>query len=215
MAYAPQPAGPLEILGRISSINVRKVTWTADLIGLSYRLEVWGLPHRDPREAEFLKLNPNAQVPVILDDGFVLWESGAIMRYLARKHRSGLWPADMKERALCDQWLTWQATELNPHWMYAVMALMRKNPAYTDKTRIEESIARWSGAMAILEAQLRQTGGFVVNGRLSLADIVVALSSHRWLSTPFDKPELPAVRAHYEAMKATPEGAKYMGEATP
>lgn len=215
MADAPQPAGQLEILGRITSINVRKVTWTADLIGLSYRLEVWGLPHRDPREAEFLKLNPNAQVPVILDDGFVLWESGAIMRYLARKHRSGLWPADMKERALCDQWLTWQATELNPQWMYAVMALLRKNPAYTDKARIEDSIARWGGAMAILEAQLRQSGGFVVNGRLSLADIVVALSSHRWLSTPFDKPELPAVRAHYEAMKATPEGTKYMSDATP
>jgi len=208
-------AAELAILGRITSINVRKVMWTADLIGLSYRNEVWGLPHRDPREAEFLKLNPNAQVPVILDDGFVLWESGAIMRYLANKHRSGLWPAEPKERALCDQWLTWQATELNFAWPYAVQALLRRNPAYTDRARIEDSIARWSAGMAILEAQLRQTGGFVANGRLSLADIALALSSHRWFMTPTGQPDLPAVRAHYEMMKATPEGAKYLGEGVP
>jgi len=208
-------APPLAILGRITSINVRKVTWTADLIGLSYRTEVWGLPHRDPREAEFLKLNPNAQVPVILDDGFVLWESGAIIRYLARKHRSGLWPADFRERALVDQWVTWQGTELNLQWGYAVQALIRKNPAYTDKARIDDSIARWGAAMRILEAHLRQAGDFVANGRLSLADIVIALSSHRWFSTPFDKPDLPAVKAHYEMLKATPEGAKYLSAETP
>jgi glutathione S-transferase len=208
-------APPLAILGRITSINVRKVTWTADLIGLSYRTEVWGLPHRDPREAEFLKLNPNAQVPVILDDGFVLWESGAIIRYLARKHRSGLWPGDFRERALVDQWVTWQGTELNPQWGYAVQALLRKNPAYTDRARIEDSIARWGAAMRILEAHLRQAGDFVANGRLSLADIVIALSSHRWFSTPFDKPDLPAVKAHYKMLKATPEGAKYLSAETP
>ncbi len=215
MADEPQPAGELAILGRITSTNVRKVCWTADLIGLSYRTEVWGLPHRDPREAEFLKLNPNAQVPVILDDGFVLWESGAIMRYLADQHRSGLWPRDLKERALVDQWLTWQGTELNPAWMYAVHALLRKNPAYADRSRIEDSLMRWTGAMRILEAQLQQTGRFMANDRLSLADIVLALSSHRWFSTPFERPDLPAVKAHYEMMKVTPEGAKYLGEGTP
>lgn len=180
MPNEPHHAAELAILGRMTSINVRKVCWTADLIGLSYRTEIWGLPDRDPREAEFLKLNPNAQVPVILDDGFVLWESGAIMRYLADKHRSGLWPKDLKERALVDQWVTWQGTELNPPWMYAVHALLRKNPAYTDRARIEDSLARWTSAMRILEAQLRQTGRFVANDRLSLADIVLALSSHRW-----------------------------------
>lgn len=205
----------LTILGRVTSINVRKVMWTADLIGLSYSNEVWGLPHRDPREAEFVKLNPNAQVPVILEDGFVLWESGAIMRYLAERHRSGLFPADLRERARVDQWLTWQATELNPPWGYAVMALLRKNPAYTDRERIAESISRWTVEMKILEGQLAQSAGFVANDRMSLADIAIALSTHRWVSTPFDKPSLPAVMAHYEALKSTPEGRKYLGVETP
>ena len=197
----------LRILGRTTSINARKVLWTADLIGIDYQQEVWGLPLRDPHEPEFLALNPNAMVPVIVDDGFVLWESGAIMRYLAETRRSGLLPINARERALVDQWLTWQATELNPQWVYAVYALMRKNPAFTDAARIAESIAKWSAAMRILEAQLAVGNGLVVNGRMSLADISVALSAHRWFSTPFDRPELPAVATHYAAMQATAEGA--------
>lgn len=205
----------LRILGRVTSINVRKVRWTADLIGLDYETEVWGLPDRDPRVPEFMALNPNAQVPVIVDDGFVLWESNAIMRYLAESRRSGLWPVSPKERGLVDQWLTWQVAELNAQWGYAVYALMRKNPAYTDETRIADSIRNWSARMRILEQQLVKGGGFAANGRLSIADIGLVLATHRWFSTPFDRPELPAVREHYERLKGTEEGRKYLGEGTP
>ncbi|WP_055046068.1 glutathione S-transferase family protein [Devosia sp. A16] len=205
----------LKILGRVTSINVRKVRWTADLIGIDYETEVWGMPDRDPRVPEFLQLNPNAQVPVIIDDGFVLWESNAIMRYLAESRRSGLWPVAAKERALVDQWLTWQVAELNAQWGYAVYALMRRNPAFTDEKRIVDSIRNWTARMQILEVQLAAGGGFAANGRLSIADIGLAVSSHRWFSTPFDKPDLPAVSEHYERLKATPEGQKYMGGSTP
>ena len=77
--------GTLGILGRLTSINVRKVMWTCDLIGIGYEVEVWGMPHRDPKTPEFLALNPNALVPVIRDGDFVLWESNTICRYLAGK----------------------------------------------------------------------------------------------------------------------------------
>ncbi len=167
----------LKILGRITSINVRKVLWAADEMGLSYEREDWGLPIRDPKEPDFLKLNPNAQVPVIVDDGFVLWESAAVMRYLGELHGSDLWPDDIKERAMVDQWLTWQGTELNPAWAYAVFALLRKNPAFTDPERIAKSVADWSRVMGIFEDRLQVAGDFVANGRFSLADIVLALSS--------------------------------------
>ncbi|RYE45160.1 MAG: glutathione S-transferase [Hyphomicrobiales bacterium] len=207
--------GTLSILGRVTSINVRKVMWTCDLIGIGYEVEIWGMPHRDPKAPEFLKLNPNAQVPVIIDDGFVLWESNAIMRYLSESRRSGLWPVAVQERALVDQWLTWQVAELNAQWGYAVYALMRKNPAYTDEQRIADSIRNWTARMQILEAQLAAGGGFAANGRLSIADIGLAVSTHRWFSTPFDKPELPAVAAHYQMLKATAEGQKYMSADTP
>jgi len=205
----------LKILGRVTSINVRKVMWTCDLIGIGYEAEVWGLPNRDPKVPEFLKLNPNAQVPVIIDDGFVLWESNAIMRYLSESRRSGLWPVAVRERALVDQWLTWQVAELNAQWGYAVYALMRKNPAFNDEERIADSIRNWTARMLILEAQLLAGGGFAANGRLSIADIGLAVSSHRWFSTPFDKPQLPAVSEHYQRLKATAEGQKYMSADTP
>lgn len=205
----------MKILGRVTSSNVRKVLWTADLCGIAYEHEVWGMPHRDPRVPEFLALNPNATVPVIIDDGFVLWESGAIMRYLALKTGSDLWPEEVRERALVDQWLTWQATELLPSWLYAVTAYLGKNPAFSDPARIAHSVDQWTANMRMLEARLAEGGGYVANWRLSLADLALALSSHRWFSTPFDRPELPAVAEHYERLRATEAGRKYLGEATP
>lgn len=212
---AEEKGAGLRILGRVTSINMRKAMWTADLIGIAYETELWGLPHRDPKAAEFLALNPNGLVPVIIEDGFVLWESNAIMRYLADSRRSGLWPVAARERALVDQWLTWHVSELNSAWMYALHALLRRNPAYDDEVRIAESVKRWNAAMEILEAQLARGGGFAANGRMSIADIALALSTHRWFSTPFDKPQLPAVAEYYSRMRETPEGAKYMSAETP
>lgn len=205
----------MKILGRVTSSNVRKALWTADLCGIAYDHEVWGMPHRDPKVPEFLALNPNATVPVIIDDGFVLWESGAIMRYLALKTGSDLWPEEVRERALVDQWLTWQATELLPSWLYAVTAYLAKNPDFTDPEQIAQSVDKWTANMRMLELRLAAGGGYIADGRLSLADLALALSSHRWFSTPFDRPELPAVAEHYARLKATEAGGKYLGEATP
>ena len=83
----------LRILGRVTSINVRKVLWAADELGVAYEREDWGLPLRDPHDPEFLKLNPNALVPVLVDDEFVLWESHAIIRYLAERGGGTLIPS--------------------------------------------------------------------------------------------------------------------------
>ena len=204
----------LKVLGRITSINVRKVAWALDEMGVAYEREDWGKPNRDPNVPEFLGLNPNAQVPVIIDDGFVLWESHAIMRYLAREQRSGLWPADPKERALVDQWMSWQSTELNPAWGY-VRAALSKGLPNPDPVRVEESIRAWTKEMRILEAQLHKTSGHVAGGAFSLADIIMGLSTHRWMSMPFDKPVLPAVEAHYRQMQSRPAGKAYMGATTP
>ena len=98
--------------------------------------------------------------------------------------------------------------------MYAVFALLRKNPAYADAKEIASSIDKWTKAMRILEGQLQHSGEYV-SGAFSLADISLALSTHRWMSTPFERPSLPAVEAHYARMKQRPAGKKYMGEGTP
>lgn len=205
----------LKVLGRVTSINVRKVLWLADEIGLEYEREDWGLPLRDPKTAEFTHLNPNAQVPVIVDDGFVLWESNAILRYLAQKHHSDLLPSDLQQQALVEQWLGWQATDLNSQWGYAVSALGRKTPGHDDQTRIASSIAGWNAKMAILERQLENAGSFVAGDQCSIADIAIGLSVHRWLETPFDHPALPQVARHLERLKTRRASLPYLTADTP
>jgi len=193
----------LQILGRASSINVRKVLWTCDEIGLPYQQEDWGAGSRSTQVAEFLALNPNAQVPVIKDDGFVLWESNTICRYLANKHgRADLLPADAMKRARVEQWMDWQATELNPSWRYAFYALVRKEPGYDDPAQIAAGIERWNHEMTILDRQLATTGAYVAGADFSLADIVVGLSVHRWLRTPMQHADCRAVTAYYGRLKA-------------
>ena len=205
----------LKVLGRITSINVRKVLWAADEMGLAYAREDWGKPIRDPNVPEFLALNPNGQVPVVIDEGFVLWESGAVVRYLAEKAASDLWPKDVRERALVDQWTTWQSTEPSPASSYAARAILRNDPPNPDPARLADSIASWTRQLRTLEGHLAASAVFVVNGRFSLADIAIGLSTHRWITMTFDKPTLPAVEAHYAAMKERPAAAAYLGKATP
>ena len=204
----------LRLLGRTTSINVRKVTWLLGELGVAYEREDWGKPIRDPNVAEFLRLNPNGLVPVLIEDGFVLWESNAILMYLVRKH-GGCLPADAHGQALCDQWLCWQLGELNPQWGYAVYALMRKNPAFRDPARIEESLRNWTRRLEVLEDQLSK-GPFVLGREFSIADIAIGLSSHRWFSTPVpDRPDFPAIADHYLRMQARPAGAPWLTDATP
>lgn len=205
----------LRVLGRITSINVRKVLWAADEMEIAYDREDWGLPVRDPHAPEFLALNPNAQVPVIVDDGYVLWESNAIMAYLARKHHSELLPRNAQAQGLVEQWLYWQLGDLNPQWGYAVFALLRKNPTFTDQARIADSITRWTAKMETLEGQLARTRAYVCGDSFTIADIAIALSVHRWFMTPFERKDLPEVTRYYERLQERRAAKAWMGPETP
>jgi glutathione S-transferase len=192
------------------------VLWTADELGLSYEREDWGLPLRDPHEPAFLALNPNAQVPVILDDDFALWESNPIIRYLAEQHKEPcLIPTDARARALMEQWLGWQSTELSTVWLYAFLALGRPTPGYDDPGMIAASIGRWTTKMQILEARLSAQGPYLVGEQFTVADIAIGLSIHRWFRTRFEHPDLPAIAKYYALLKTRPASAPYLGAATP
>lgn len=205
----------LRILGRVTSINVRKVLWTADELGLAYVREDWGLPLRDPNTPEFRALNPNAQVPVIIDGDFVLWESHAIMRHWAEREASPLLPADAQARARVEQWFGWQATDLNIAWRYAVAARVRKLAGYEDEGRIAESLQEWTVKMRVLEARLAETGAYVAGSDFSLADIALGLSVHRWFGGEFERPDLPNVSAYYERVRSRPAALPHFDAATP
>jgi glutathione S-transferase len=195
----------LKVLGKSSSINVRKVLWLCAEMDLAYEHEQWGSGHRPTDSPQFLALNPNAMVPVIQDGSFVLWESNTICRYLAsRGARSDLLPQHPQERALVEQWMDWQATELNNAWRYAFMALVRKSPAHADAQTLAASIAQWNRHMQILDAQLAKTGAYAAGTTFTLADVVLGLSTNRWAMTPMERPHLPAVQAYFERLSQRP-----------
>lgn len=207
----------LKLYGRTSSINVRKVLWTCTELNLPLeREEDWGLGYRSPRQPGFLLLNPNAQIPVLIDEGFVLWESNSILRYLANsKAGQALYPATPKARARVDQWMDWQAVELNPSWSYTFLSLVRKDPGYQDPDALERGKARWAATMAILDQQLEQTEAYVAGQHFSLADIVIALSVNRWFGTPFDRPDYPSINAYYQRLSAREGFRLYCGAGQP
>jgi len=211
----------LRILGKDTSINVRKVLWTCAELGIDYVREDWGMPLRSPAEPGFLALNPNAMVPVIVDadtgaEPAVLWESNTICRYLASRYGDGsLLPPDALARARVEQWMDWQAGELNNAWRYAFMALVRKSPAHADPARVEHGIAQWHRHMGILDDQLEKTGAHAAGDDFSLADIVLGLSANRWLMTPMARPDYPAVRAWMARLRERPGCAAFCANGIP
>ncbi|MEQ9890663.1 glutathione S-transferase family protein [Pectobacterium aroidearum] len=191
----------LKILGRTSSINVRKVLWLCDELAIPFDREDWGEGYQSPQSPAFLALNPNAMIPVIQDDDFVMWESNAIIRYLANaKDGAWLYPQDPRSRASVDQWIDWQANELNPSWRYAFMSLVRQSPAHQDPQLLTASCNLWSRTMGILNQQLERTGHYVAGEAFTLADIPIGLSVNRWYETPLEHTDYPAVRAYYERL---------------
>jgi glutathione S-transferase len=195
----------LRILGKDTSINVRKVLWLCAELDLPYEHEQWGSGFRSTNTREFLALNPNAKVPVLCDGELVLWESNTICRYLTARHeRMDLLPAAPAERARVEQWMDWQATELNTAWRYAFMALVRKSVDYPDTAAVSASVREWNRHMQILDAQLASAGGYAIADRFTLADIALGLSTHRWFMTPMERPSLPAVEGYYERLSERP-----------
>jgi glutathione S-transferase len=199
----------LRILGKASSINVRKVLWTCAELGIAFEREDWGAGCQSTQQPQFLALNPNAMVPVIVDDEVVLWESNTICRYLAGRYGDAqlalsLLPLEPAARARVEQWMDWQATELNNSWRYAFMALVRNSPAHTDRAQIDNSITQWNRHMGILEGQLDKTGAFAAGAQFTLADIVLGLSVNRWRMTPMQRPDYPAIDAYLLRLLARP-----------
>jgi glutathione S-transferase len=206
----------LRVLGKPTSINVRKVLWTCAELDLPYQLEAWGSGHRATDTPEFRALNPNAMVPVVVDGDFVLWESNAICRYLASAHGDGaLLPTAPRPRALVEQWMDWQATELNNAWRYAFSSLVRHSADHQDPRAVAAGIASWNRHMAILDERLAATGAYVAGDTFTLADIGLGLSTNRWLMTPMERPALPAVTAYVERLAGRAGYRAHGGNGTP
>jgi glutathione S-transferase len=200
----------LRLWGRNSSINVQKVLWTLDEIGLAYeRIEAGGA-FGVVATPEYKRMNPNSLVPVIEDEGFVLWESNAIVRYLAARHAEGtLWPRDLRLRADVDRWMDWQATTCTPAMRDAFWQLVRTPPEKRDSAAVEASRVASEKAMAILDAHLAGRA-HVAGDSFSPADIVLGCAVHRWLNLPLAREPRPNLERWYATLKARPGAAQVL-----
>ncbi|HEY7646003.1 MAG TPA: glutathione S-transferase family protein [Hyphomicrobiales bacterium] len=198
----------LKIYGRANSINVRKVLWAADEIGIAYSHDTdWGRGYKPLSEPEFLALNSLGLIPVIDDDGFILSESNTIARYLAAKHgRTDLLPADPKGRAGVERWMDWQSSDLTMSWRGAFLGLVAKVALPGGDEVIQASLRDWPSKMRSIEGRLAETGAYMAGPSFTLADIPIGLSVHRWFAAevPVERPDLPATSAYYERLSERP-----------
>ena len=191
------------IYGRPNSSNVRKVLWLCEEIGQTgYERLDYGRGFKPIDSPEYVSLNPNMIVPTLVDGDLVLWESNAILRYLAAKHGpEDIYPTDLFARAKVDMWMDWQLTTLITGVRLLFQGLHVKDPAYTSPEHLENAAKLATKSMTILDANLAGSSGFVAGEKFTIADCAIAMFVHRWYALPIEREEFKAIEAYYERLK--------------
>lgn len=191
----------LKILGRRNSGNTQKVLWCCHELGLAYEREDVGRGFGRNHEPAYLAMNPNGRVPTIVDDGFVLWESNTIVRYLCAKHGMGtLCPTDLQRRADMERWMDWQQTTLRPRF-HALFDALKDSPP--DAAALGSLKKAMDDAWSILDAQLAKHP-FVADVDLTMADIPFCYIVNRWYRLPVERGGFANVKAWYDRLCERP-----------
>lgn len=201
----------LKIYGRNNSSNVQKAMWGIGELNLMYeRLDVGGAFGKND-QPDYLAMNPNGLVPTLVEGDFVLWESNAIIRYLARRYGSGtLEPADPKNIALANQWMDWQLSVAGPAIFHAFWGLIRTPPEKRNHAAIADSQRKTTEAMTILDAQLGRTA-YVAGDRFSMGDIPVGVMAYRFRQLCPDRPALPHLERWFAEIEKRPAFQEHVG----
>ena len=194
----------LKIWGRMSSINVKKVVWTAQELGLDFERHEAGGVHGVVKTPEYVALNPNSQIPVLQDGDYVLWESNVITRYLCAKHSPGnFYPDNLQERFDAERWMEWQQTSVNPASRNGFWHLIRLPADQRDPALITQSNALVEPLMAMLDAHLA-TRSFMVGERFTMADIPLGCEVQRWFGLPQERQPRPNIERWFASLLARP-----------
>lgn len=198
----------IKLWGRNTSSNVQKVLWTLRELDLPFEHVVVGGKHGGLDTPAYGAMNPNRLVPVIEDGDLVLWESHAIVRYLAASYGAGtLWPEHPRERALVDQWTDWTASTYLPAWSSVFWAVVRTPAAQRDPGKIASGVAATHQALAIMDAQLARTP-FLAGDSLTYADIVAGVTLYRWTTMEIERQPMPHVEAWHQRLNQRPAYAE-------
>ncbi len=195
----------IKVWGRNTSSNVQKVMWAIGEIGLPHeRIDVGGAFGKN-RDAEYLAMNPNGLVPTLEEeDGFTLWESNSIVRYLAAKHKSAvLEPADLRGRALASKWMDWQLSVAGPALTPVFWGMIRTPPEKRNHAEIEDGKKKSTVAMSMMDEQLGKTA-YLAGDTFSFGDIPVGIMAYRYRQLVPDRPPLRNFERWYAAISSRP-----------
>jgi glutathione S-transferase len=191
----------IEIWGRRSSINVQKVMWTVGELGLAFTRHTVGGSFGGNRDPGFLAMNPNGLVPVIRDGDIVMFESNAIVRYLAARYgQGGLRPSSPNALAAAEQWMEWQQTTVAPLIGTIFMNKVRKPAAECDHRAVEAAASKLHEVLAIADRALAGRSWFAGDG-FSMGDIVLGCFMWRYAGIDVAKPSVPHLMRWFEALK--------------
>jgi glutathione S-transferase len=197
----------LKIWGRTNSVNVKKALWALEELKLPYERVDAGLQYGVVNTPEYRAMNPNGLVPTIDDEGFILWESHAIVRYLAAKHGAGsLWPTDMRVRADADRWMDWAFTfagVLRP----VFWNLIRTPPDKRDRALVEDGVRKAGELATYVDARLADRP-YVAGDSLTMGDIPLGCHLQLWFRLDIARPAVPNLQAWFERLCALPAYAK-------
>lgn len=192
----------IKLWGRASSINVQKVLWTLEEAAIAYeRIDVGGR-FGGLDTAEFLVRNPHGRIPVIEDGAVVVWESNAIVRYLAARYsEAALWPANPADRAAADGWMDWCATRLQPTFIEFFWRWYRTPEAMRDvgvcRALLDQSHQLFTLLDGVLSAR-----PFLVGETLTVADIPAGSMLYRYFTLAIERPSLPVLEHWYARLSA-------------
>ena len=194
----------LRIWGRNNSVNVQKALWCCEEMNLAYERVDAGGSFGVVNTQQYRNLNPNGLVPTIEEDGFVLWESNVIVRYLAAKHSAGkLWPEDLNIRAEADKWMDWQNTTFWPTFRPLFWNLVRTPTDQRDTDAMEESRLKTAEILGYLDAHLKNRA-YIVGETLTMGDIPMGCAIWRWMGLPIERTELPNLQRWFDNLSSRP-----------
>ncbi|WP_160287632.1 glutathione S-transferase family protein [Pseudomonas sp. QL9] len=194
----------LKIWGRKNSSNVRKALWCAEETGVAYERIDAGGAFGVVNEPAYRALNPNGVVPTLEDDGFVLWESNAIVRYLAAKYAPGsLYPDDLQQRASADKWMDWVSSTLAGPFRTVFWGTLRTPPEQRDEAAIAAAIDVCAKALAVPEQALASQP-YLSGAQFGMGDIPLGCFIYAWFEMPIERPALPHLEAWYARLRERP-----------
>ena len=195
----------LTIYGRRNSSNVQKVLWLVGELGLPHEHVPLGGAFGGGDTPEHRARNPQGKVPAIDDGGVVVWESHAILRYLAAQYGAGrFWPASAAERARYEPWMDWSQCTFQPNFLGGVFwGYFRTPEPQRDWSAIRAALARCAADLQLLEAVLARRP-FLGGTELSLGDIPAATLLFRYFTLEIERPPLPHVEAYYHRLTERP-----------